>query len=247
MSQRGYISEVFSSIQGEGIYAGVKQVFVRTSGCSLSCRYCDTEASRGRSRYCRLVDSGSTVEVENPVDVETLLSFVVGLAGKLRGLHSVSVTGGEPLEQAEFLEGFLEGLKEAGLAVYLETNGLVEQGARVLAPLADYVALDIKLPSLCGGGNLFDEYVTTIPLFNKSGLFFKIVVMDGFVESEFEEAARMIKNLAPGAPLVIQPATGEGIRLAIDSNSLLRCYDIASRHLKDVRIIPQTHKIMGFY
>jgi len=110
----------------------------------------------------------------------------------------------------------------------------------MLAPLADYVALDIKLPSLCGGGNLFDEYVTTIPLFiklpslcgggnlfdeyvttiplfNKSGLFFKIVVMDGFVESEFEEAARIIKNLAPGAPLVIQPATGEGIRLAIDS------------------------------
>ena len=36
------IAEIFRSIQGEGRLTGVESVFVRTSGCNLRCRYCDT-------------------------------------------------------------------------------------------------------------------------------------------------------------------------------------------------------------
>ena len=40
-----YIKEIFTSIQGEGLYVGEKQIFVRFCKCNLACRYCDTDFS----------------------------------------------------------------------------------------------------------------------------------------------------------------------------------------------------------
>ena len=39
------ISEIFYSIQGEGIYQGIPQVFIRFWGCNLHCYFCDTNIS----------------------------------------------------------------------------------------------------------------------------------------------------------------------------------------------------------
>ena len=43
---QSYLSEVFSSIQGEGLYVGDRHLFVRFAGCNLNCQYCDTPDSR---------------------------------------------------------------------------------------------------------------------------------------------------------------------------------------------------------
>ena len=73
------ISELFFSIQGEGELTGIPSVFVRTSGCNLRCRWCDTKYSSW------------TPEGEN-VDIEELVEKVCSYPAR-----HVVITGGEPM------------------------------------------------------------------------------------------------------------------------------------------------------
>ena len=127
------IAEVFESVQGEGVYTGVRQVFVRFFGCNLSCSYCDTRLMTFR---------------------EYSVAGLMGALAAFRDYHSLSLTGGEPLCQASFLQVFLGRFKRVDNLVYLETNGtLVHELAKVL-DLVDIVAMDMKLPSSGGGASL---------------------------------------------------------------------------------------------
>ncbi len=52
-SNRVQLSEIFTSIEGEGILFGTKTMFIRMAGCPLNCRWCDTA-------YALPIDSGTT-------------------------------------------------------------------------------------------------------------------------------------------------------------------------------------------
>jgi organic radical activating enzyme len=242
---KGYVAEIFRSIQGEGPYVGVLQVFVRFSGCSLRCVYCDTARARDRSPECRLGNGPSARRIPNPVDSRELAPLVRALAEESAGIHSISVTGGEPLEQGEFLRAFLGEIRGCGLAVYLETNGLFEDAARATAPLVDIVSMDIKLPSLCGGGDLFPVYRRVLPLYRDRDLFCKVVVAEGFDTREFDEAVRLVARYDPHTPFIIQPAATAAPGTGIKGEALLACYGKAAVHLDDVRVIPQCHPHLG--
>ena len=95
------ISEIFTSIQGETTFAGWPSTFVRLSGCNLRCRWCDT-------RYA--LEGGEEWERGR------ILEAVAG------GPHLVTVTGGEPLCQAETPDLVRE-LLDGGRQVIVETNG----------------------------------------------------------------------------------------------------------------------------
>jgi 7-carboxy-7-deazaguanine synthase len=100
-----YIAETFSSLQGEGSLVGVPSFFIRTSGCALRCRWCDTAYTSWRPE-------GTTRPVAELV-AETVAS----------GLRHVVVTGGEPLVQRE-IGALTAGLRRAGLHVTVETAGV---------------------------------------------------------------------------------------------------------------------------
>src|SRR5438105_2349346 len=100
------ISEIFYSIQGEGMLTGVPSVFVRTSGCNLRCVWCDTP-------YTSWAPEGSDM----PVD--TILACVKAHPAR----HAV-VTGGEPMIAPQIVE-LTQGVKNLGLHVTMETAGTV--------------------------------------------------------------------------------------------------------------------------
>lgn len=115
------ISEIFYSIQGEGRLLGVPSVFVRTSGCNLRCRWCDTP-------YTSWQPEGKTWSVKN----------ILGEVVKYPTRHVV-ITGGEPLLAPEIEELTLQ-LRRRGAHITIET------AATIYKPLAgDLISLSPKL------------------------------------------------------------------------------------------------------
>ena len=98
------VTEIFRSIQGESARAGFPCAFIRLTGCSLRCVWCDSAYAFYGGR-------------EMPVSeaVEKVLAL---------GTELVEVTGGEPLEQ-EGVYPLMDRLLEAGKTVLLETGGHV--------------------------------------------------------------------------------------------------------------------------
>jgi hypothetical protein len=54
-----------------------------------------------------------------------------------------------------------------------------------------------------------------------------------------------VHEAAPGTPFFLQPILSADARMCISPARLERFYDIASRHLADVRVLPQTHRFLG--
>jgi 7-carboxy-7-deazaguanine synthase len=100
------IAEVFYSIQGEGMLAGVPSVFVRTSGCNLRCTWCDTP-------YASWSPEGEDIDIPSLVD-----------AAVRHGASHVVLTGGEPMIFPELPE-LSRSLRERGLHITIETAGTV--------------------------------------------------------------------------------------------------------------------------
>ena len=123
------VAEKFVSINGEGPRAGELAVFLRFCGCNLDCGYCDT-------RWANTAD----VKYER-VSAEELVEYV-----KSTGVKNVTLTGGEPLLQADIAH-LIKLLGEAGAEVEIETNGSVPLKNIVSLAPRPAVTADYKLPS----------------------------------------------------------------------------------------------------
>jgi 7-carboxy-7-deazaguanine synthase len=100
------ISEIFFSIQGEGMLTGVPSVFVRTSGCNLRCVWCDTP-------YTSWTPDGKEMSVNE----------VLACVREYPAQYAV-VTGGEPMIAPGVIE-LTEGIRGLGLHITVETAGTV--------------------------------------------------------------------------------------------------------------------------
>ena len=80
------LTEIFTSIEGEGIFCGTKTLFVRLAGCPYGCFYCDTQDSLP-------LDSGTEFEMDKACSM---------MEKELQpGTYKINFTGGDPLIQHE--------------------------------------------------------------------------------------------------------------------------------------------------
>lgn len=240
-----FIREIFSSVQGEGPYVGCRQVFIRFAGCNLSCRYCDTRPE-DKIKACRVeVDPGRRIfeKIANPLSPRDVLDAVTGRFN-LAMHHTVSLTGGEPLLQVEFLKELLPELKKLGAGVYLETNGSLPENLPPVMGLVDIVSMDIKLPGTAGCDPLWDRHLHFLSVAKQARAFVKIVMDDLSSDEEFERALDLVAGVDDRIPLIIQPVTSGG-RCSLSPHRALELQTLGLRRLRDVRVIPQAHIMMN--
>lgn len=115
------VKEMFLTLQGEGVNAGARAVFVRFAGCNLwsgreqdrataVCRFCDTDFvgtdGAGGGKF---------------VDAAALAAAVEGFWGPDRDRRFAVLTGGEPMLQVD--DALVEALHAADFRIAIESNG----------------------------------------------------------------------------------------------------------------------------
>lgn len=123
------LTEIFHSLQGEGSTVGLPTTFVRLTGCSLRCAWCDTTYS---------FHGGEEWTLDRVMD-------------RLRPIPTkrVCVTGGEPLDQHDACVALMDRLLREGYFVVLETSGSIDVAAAdKLEPRERLqISMDVKCPS----------------------------------------------------------------------------------------------------
>ncbi|WP_322962957.1 7-carboxy-7-deazaguanine synthase [Sphingomonas fuzhouensis] len=134
------VKEMFLTLQGEGVQAGRRAVFVRFAGCNLwsgreqdranaICRFCDTDFvgvdGLGGGRFA---------------DARALVAAVEGFWGESRDARFVVLTGGEPMLQVD--DALVDALHDAGFFIAIESNGTL-----AAHPCIDWVCISPKAGS----------------------------------------------------------------------------------------------------
>lgn len=249
--------EVFSAIQGEGLNVGSRQIFVRFAFCDLRCHFCDSTHTWHAPTICQVEQTPGLRDFEthpNPVLLPILLEWLD--RQNQPGLHdSISITGGEPLLHAPFLVEFLPRLKSStSLPIYLETGGHRPQQLAIILPYVDSVGMDIKLPSV-SGETQWQAHAEFLQMCYESqtNLFIKIIISNQTNLDELEQAAELVAACHSNIPVFLQPVTPLATPHQLHQKEVLpptpaqvlAWQALMKRSLKSVRVVPQTHKMIG--
>jgi organic radical activating enzyme len=227
MPSQARIVEVFSSLQGEGLRLGERQIFVRFGGCNLRCEYCDEPASR----------SASAGSLWSAAKLKARIAAIQMACGALRN-RAISWTGGEPLLFAGFLREMMAWAKRKGFENHLETNGLFPERLKPLSEFVGVVSMDIKLPSATGR-KTWGAHAASLKVAPEK-TFVKVVLTGSSRPSELLKVLEILKGW-PEMTLILQPATGR----AMPAKRALAFFKFARARRKNVVFMRQWHPIWG--
>jgi len=216
-----YIQEIFYSYQGEGPWVGYPQIFIRFFGCNIKCDYCDTPDRLKLKMTPEQVIDKITPYLE-------------------RKPHSISITGGEPLMQADGILELIPHLEPLNIPLFLETNATYPERLDKVKDHFTYFSVDYKP----GHEDKFEQFVDRLK--DNAGTYIKYIVLKDFASTELEYLGKTIQKLNQKLPIVLQPVTPFAkVTEPASTDDLHRAHKILLNYVPDIRIIPQTHKMMG--
>ena len=222
--------EVFSSIQGEGLLIGKRQVFIRFSGCNIDCNYCDTLESKDAS-------AGEEYSVDELNKIVTALITP--------DVDSLEITGGEPLLHAEFIAEYLT---KYPFKAMLETNATLPDKIGLLNDVIDIVSMDIKLPEHFATKkewqDVYEKELKSIQVMQNHNMdyYIKIVVSPTTPLRIIEDILKDLEGMVShDVEFIIQPVSPME-----NWHSKEKLFEISQKIGEKYRvsIIPQIHKYM---
>lgn len=192
--------------------------------------------------------------MENPVSIDVALDAARTLDA---GHHAfVSLTGGEPLLQPEAVRAFAVALRSLGPRILLETHGASPDALGEVIDAIDVVSMDWKLAGevrrasdpVRGPVEGFEAaHERSLEIARRAPeTVVKVVVAPSSTDGEIDVAIDCVARVHPSACLVLQPVTPRNaVKEGVSAARLLALAARASQRLRDVRVIPQTHRMLG--
>ncbi len=227
--ERSSVVDIFSSIQGEGLYVGQRHIFVRFKDCNLNCPFCDEKHDMSRSlTYDEIIEDINRLEA-------------------IDGPHSyVSLTGGEPLCNINFLKPLCNELSKNNFKILLETNGTLFNDLKSIIHYISVVSMDIKLKSVWKINDCYDLHREFLSVLKSKNFYVKIIVSDEVDKKEFIRYIDLLSYFDNNVPTIIQPLMTSDINQRGEILPFIfEMQKIALKKLTNVRIIPQIHKIFN--
>ena len=173
------INEIFYSLQGEGKWTGLPNIFIRTTGCNLRCSYCDTKYA---------YDSGKEMKIEE------ILKEISKYSCKF-----ICITGGEPLLQDKILN-LINTLLEKDYNICIETNGSIN-----IEKLSDTKSLMISLDIKCPSSDMHEKNFFRNITFLKKKDQLKFVIKN---KKDYDYAKKILEDYKPACDVFFQPVWG---------------------------------------
>jgi 7-carboxy-7-deazaguanine synthase len=199
------VSEIFSSVQGEGPHVGRPSIFLRLGLCNLSCTWCDTPYTWlfSEGRLARVTAAAADAARDGhaasttSADVAALAAYVkddelekVGVwrvreriqTLAIPATRAVVITGGEPLLHAKPLRGLVKSLVDGGFSIEFETNGTISPAGLGLAAIEGvgrgvvHFNVSPKLANSCQPESLRLNYAVLAELMDCPSAVLKFVV-----------------------------------------------------------------------
>lgn len=208
------VSEIFRSIQGEGINAGIPAVFLRLAFCNLHCWYCDTKYTwlyneRMLETVRKAIVSTEGAEVRSDLRVYNQYEEIKQLSIEeiAREISSypenhLVITGGEPLIQQSGIVLLLNEISaKKGFFVEIETNGTILP-TRALANFVNQWNVSPKL-AIAGNSKYSSEKPNVIQGFKALNSFFKFVIE---TDSDLKECTSLVEKYSiPNDRVLLMP------------------------------------------
>jgi len=177
------INEIFYSIQGEGKWMGLPNIFIRTTGCNLRCSFCDTTYA---------------YETGEEMSIEEIINRI-----RKHPCNYVCVTGGEPLLQEEIVQ-LIDVLLEKKYVICLETNGSIDI-ENLVGKKSLLISLDIKCPSSTMHEKMNFNNVSLLTCNDQ----LKFIIQN---REDYEYAKKIIKKYKPQSAIFFQPVWGINLK-----------------------------------
>jgi len=173
------VNEIFYSIQGEGNWTGLSNVFIRTTGCNLRCSYCDTKYAYTEGKE---------------INVNKIVEYI-----KRYPTNNVCITGGEPLLNKEIFN-LTKILLEMKYKICIETNGSINI-KKILKINPTLISLDIKCPSSNMDEKMFLENINQLRINDQ----LKFIIKN---KKDYNYAKKIISKYNPICSIYFQTVWG---------------------------------------